>query len=238
LNQTIVYSYDGVGNITSKTIYPYTYGALKAAPLQTIEYSYNDNEWLDLLTAYDGETIEYDKIGNPTSYLGNTLSWQGRQLASISNDNLNASYSYDANGLRVSKNINGVKTYYQYSGDKLLYQEAGNQKLFFWYDAFGDLCKIYFVNGSSAAAYFVTCNSRGDVEALYSASGNLAAKYVYDSWGNTISVTDANGKAITSKNHIGNINPIRYRGYYFDTETGFYYLQSRYYNPTVGMNGN
>ena len=43
-----------------------------------------------------------------------------------------------------------------------------------------------------------------------------------------------NNKAITSKNHIGNINPIRYRGYYFDTETGFYYLQSRYYNPTVG----
>ncbi|MDE5974165.1 MAG: RHS repeat-associated core domain-containing protein, partial [Eubacterium sp.] len=81
---------------------------------------------------------------------------------------------------------------------------------------------------------FVTCNSRGDVEALYSASGNLVAKYVYDSWGNTISVTDANGKAITSKSHIGNVNPIRYRGYYFDSETGFYYLQSRYYNPTIG----
>ena len=72
------------------------------------------------------------------------------------------------------------------------------------------------------------------MEALYNASGNLVAKYVYDSWGNTISVTDANGKAITSKNHIGNINPIRYKGYYFDSETGFYYLQSRYYNPTVG----
>ena len=47
-------------------------------------------------------------------------------------------------------------------------------------------------------------------------------------------VTDANGKEITSPNHIGNINPIRYRGYYCDTETGLYYLQSRYYNPTVG----
>ena len=32
---------------------------------------------------------------------------------------------------------------------------------------------------------------------------------------------------------IGQLNPIRYRGYYYDTETGFYYLQSRYYDPTV-----
>lgn len=62
----------------------------------------------------------------------------------------------------------------------------------------------------------------------------MVAKYFYDSWGNTISVTDADGKAIISQSHIGNINPIRYRGYYLDTETGYYYLQSRYYNPIVG----
>ena len=80
----------------------------------------------------------------------------------------------------------------------------------------------------------VVCNSRGAVDTLYNVSGDVVAKYTYDSWGNTISVTDANGKAITSPNHIGNINPIRYRGYYYDTETGLYYLQSRYYNPTVG----
>lgn len=234
LNQTIVYTYDGVGNLTNKAIYPYTDGELTDALLQNIEYLYNDNEWKDLLTSYNGTNIKYDEIGNPTSYLGNTLDWQGRQLVSLSNDNSKVTYTYDSNGLRVSKTVNGVKTYYQYSGDKLLYQETGNQKLYFWYDAFGNLCEIYFVNGSSASAYLVTCNSRGDVEALYNTSGNLVAKYLYDSWGNTISITDADGKAIISQSHIGNINPIRYRGYYLDTETGYYYLQSRYYNPIVG----
>lgn len=158
LNQTIVYTYDGVGNLTNKAIYPYTDGELTEALLQNIEYLHNDNEWKDLLTSYNGTNIKYDEIGNPTSYLGNTLDWQGRQLVSLSNDNSKVTYTYDSNGLRVSKTVNGVKTYYQYSGDKLLYQETGNQKLYFWYDAFGNLCEIYFVNGSSASAYLVTCN--------------------------------------------------------------------------------
>lgn len=49
-----------------------------------------------------------------------------------------------------------------------------------------------------------------------------------------ISVTDANGAAITDSTHIANVNPLRYRGYYYDSETGLYYLQSRYYDPVVG----
>ncbi len=75
---------------------------------------------------------------------------------------------------------------------------------------------------------------RGDVEDLYWGSGNFACHYTYDTWGNVISVTDINGKEITNANHIGLMNPIRYRGYYFDSEIGMYYLQSRYYNPQVG----
>ena len=58
-------------------------------------------------------------------------------------------------------------------------------------------------------------------------------KYVYDAWGNHL-VLDANGQPITDANHIGNLNPFRYRGYYYDRETGLYYLKSRYYDPVVG----
>ena len=58
-------------------------------------------------------------------------------------------------------------------------------------------------------------------------------KYEYDAWGNVQSITDQNGNAITSETYIGNLNPFRYRGYYYDTESGFYYLMSRYYDPVT-----
>ena len=66
-------------------------------------------------------------------------------------------------------------------------------------------------------------------------AGNFIARYRYDAWGVPIAITDGNGNDVSSNSsHIANINPIRYRGYYYDTETGFYYLQSRYYDPVVG----
>lgn len=82
--------------------------------------------------------------------------------------------------------------------------------------------------------YYVATNSRGDVEYLYRGNGTVKAHYTYDTWGNVLSVTDENGIEITDANNIGLLNPIRYRGYYYDAETGYYYLQSRYYNPEMG----
>ena len=72
-----------------------------------------------------------------------------------------------------------------------------------------------------------------DIVGIYTDAGDLTAKYAYDSWGNVTSITDGNGNAITDQNHIGNLNPFRYRGYYMDTETGMYYLMSRYYDPVT-----
>ena len=63
--------------------------------------------------------------------------------------------------------------------------------------------------------------------------GNIVVKYIYDCWGNH-AVIDANGQDIVNMQHIGNLNPIRYRSYYYDTETGLYYLQTRYYDPELG----
>ena len=58
-------------------------------------------------------------------------------------------------------------------------------------------------------------------------------KYRYDAWGNH-AVRDANGADIADASHIGNRNPFRYRGYYYDTETELYYLKTRYYDPETG----
>ena len=77
-------------------------------------------------------------------------------------------------------------------------------------------------------------NLQGDVIALLDENYDVVVKYTYDTWGKVLSVTDANGTLITDTSHIGHRNPIRYRGYYYDIETGLYYLQSRYYDPEVG----
>lgn len=68
---------------------------------------------------------------------------------------------------------------------------------------------------------------------MYSATGTLIAKYTYDVWGNVLSVTNATGTEITASTHIANLQPFRYRSYYLDQESNFYYLQSRYYDPVT-----
>ena len=187
-----------------------------------------------MLTSYNGQNITYDAIGNPTSYLGYTLKWNGRQLSSLSGNGTTASYKYDADGLRSYKKVNGVETTYQYVGDKLMYEKRGATEFYYYYNSFGNLAGIKYVQNGTEYMVYAICNMRGDVEDLYWGSGNLACHYTYDTWGNVISVTDINGKEITNANHIGLMNPIRYRGYYYDSEIGMYYLQSRYYNPQVG----
>ncbi len=89
-------------------------------------------------------------------------------------------------------------------------------------------------NGDKFTLYAV-CNSRGDVEELRKEDGTIYARYVYDSWGNVLHIYSGTGTTeITSTANLALQNPFRYRGYYFDTESGLYYLQSRYYDPVTG----
>ena len=148
--------------------------------------------------------------------------------------------TYDADGLRSSKTVGTRKTEYQYVGDKLFYEKRGdNQTFYYFYDSYGNLSMIRYTlvgsdNSVSTATYLTQTNSQGDVVALYKKSGELYARYEYDAWGNTLSVTDANGNEITAWYNIANANPIRYRGYYYDADLGLYYLQSRYYDSEIG----
>jgi len=103
------------------------------------------------------------------------------------------------------------------------------------YDAAGNPARIaYTTSSGTAAAYYLICNSRGDVEEIWTAAGALSARYYYDAWGNVTSIKNAAGAEITSATNIALINPFRFRGYYFDSETGLYYLESRYYDPATG----
>ena len=203
---------------------------------RTIQYGYAQTGWKDLMTSYNGQSITYDEIGNPLTYRdGMTMTWTGRQLTSLTQNGKTASYRYDADGLRLEKTAGGVTTQYQYVNGQLLGEKRSNGVILrYTYDALGVLSGIQYKNAAGVTTnYIVRCTLSGDVDQIYDTKGNLLARYIYDTWGDTLSVTDASGKAITDPLHIANINPIRYRGYYYDAETGLYYLQSRYYDTTT-----
>ena len=131
--------------------------------------------------------------------------------------------------MRQSKTANGVTTSYFTEDNRIHREERSDGKtLLYAYDASG-LASITY-NGT---LYFVQKNFLGDIVALVNQNGNVVAKYVYDAWGNG-KVCSASGTENTSSSFIGNINPFRYRGYYYDVATGLYYLQTRYYDPQAG----
>ena len=81
--------------------------------------------------------------------------------------------------------------------------------------------------------YYFEKNLQGDIIAIYTESGTKIGSYTYDAWGNC-TVSTESGATTSQKRIVRTLNPFRYRGYYYDTETGLYYLQSRYYNPQWG----
>lgn len=234
LNKTIVYTYDSNGNILNKKEYSYTtQDTLPTTPNKTIEYTYENTNWKDQLTKYDGKQITYDAIGNPLTYDGNNYTWQnGRQLAEICNSSKNQTitYKYNENGIRTQKTINGITTNYFLDGTKVIYENIGPVTITYTYDEHGDILGLNYYGYE----YYYIKNAQNDIIGILDSNLNLAVSYEYDSWGKIISIKDYYGNEITDDNNIGIINPYRYRSYRYDTETGLYYLQNRYYNPEWG----
>ncbi|EDO59337.1 RHS repeat-associated core domain protein [[Clostridium] leptum DSM 753] len=133
------------------------------------------------------------------------------------------SYTYDPDGLRTSKTVNGTTTKYHVMNGTLLGQTKGSDTIVFLYDEKGNKYGFEY-NGTK---YYYIFNVQGDVIGILNQAGQKIVSYTYDAWGKVLSVDGSEAST------IGQLNPIRYRGYYYDTETGFYYLQSRYYDPTV-----
>ena len=133
-------------------------------------------------------------------------------------------YSYDADGNRISKTVNGITTEYILIDGTLTGQITGQDKLVFLYDESGTKYGFTY-NG---ATYYYNLNLQGDVIGIFDSTGTEVVQYAFDEWGKLLSVT---GQLAST---VGQINPIRYRGYYYDAETGFYYVSSRYYDPEIG----
>ena len=219
------YTYDNGGNILSRTEYACSGSCTVSGSGTTTSYTYGDAEWGDLLTAYNGEAISYDGIGNPLSYRGWTMSWQGgRQLASMTKSSDTLSFAYNESGLRTSKTVNGITHSYVWQGSKLAADITDAYALYFHYDSSGEVIGFTRTANGTDTEYFYVKNLQGDILKVITATGTEAATYTYDAW----------GKLLTSTGDLAEVNPLRYRGYFYDTETSLYYLKSRYYDPEVG----
>ena len=242
----MTYVYDANGNIVSKTPYTnVTSSDLSTATQGTaIIYGYGDGNWSDKLTSYDGQTITYDASGNPTSYRGETVTWNGRLMTSYTKDDRRYEYSYNSDGMRTVKKVYEnnelVYTYtYIWDGDVLL---AGRMEVTdadepisirYLYDDSGELYGMDY-NGNGYFAFIK--NLQGDIVSIVplDSESNVEVNMEYDAWGKPIikqASSAAEGFLIAVMMLVTNVG---YRGYFYDFETGLYYLRSRYYDPEIG----
>ena len=223
---TWTYSYDLGGNILQKQRFAYKD---TTSPLETVTYTYGDENWRDKLTAVNGNAIAYDAIGNPLNDGTWTYTWQnGRQLQKMQKAGVTAEFVYNADGLRVQKTVNGVATKYTLHGKNIVHMTSGTDELHFFYDAQNRPAVVVY-NGT---AYAYVKSLQGDILAILDENGNTVVSYGYDAWGAPLWCTGELAET------LGKVQPFRYRGYVFDEETGLYYLRSRYYNPRWGRFAN
>ncbi len=236
---TYLYTYDYNGNLLSRTTYLLTEAGATPTYLQSTDtYTYGDTTWGDLLTAYNGTSITYDGVGNPLTIGSASLTWQGRQLMQYVNGSNTYAYTYNADGIRTSKTINGVTHEYVLNGTQIVMETVSDSTgelytLVYLYDEAGAPIGMKYRTPTYSPnvfdCFFFEKNLQGDIVAVYDSNGTEIASYVYTAWGECTMTYYT-----STSNSPGLKNPFKYRGYYHDTETNWYYLQSRYYNPTWG----
>ena len=175
-----------------------------------------------------GEVITRYQQASPFGYNGSLVtilnSRRGAPLREHSRTLASYEYTDDANGMRTSRS-NGSTTYtYVYNGSQLTQMTKGSDTLYFTYGALGPTTVTW--NGTT---YYYALNAQGDVIGIFDDGGNGVVLYNWDNaWGYH---PQPEGPMADT---LGTLNPLRYRSYVYDEETGLYYLQSRYYNPEIG----
>ena len=179
------------------------------------------------------------------------MEWEnGRELSRITRGSKIWDFTYDMAGVRSGKTVTTIDTStgeitgtteYKYTtlSGKLVRVEYNTTILDIVYDESGQPFSIRYKSSPTAtgALYYYVLNAQGDVVGLLNSSGELVVEYKYDPWGKlleTIIGVDETDSKYAAYNNMGLRNPLRYRGYIYDRDTGLYYLQSRYYDPEVG----
>lgn len=151
-------------------------------------------------------------------------------MGGISNGTKTLAFSYNDDGLRTEKTVTEGSTTttheYIYTGGKLEADVIDGDALYFHRDQNGEVIGFTHSANGTDTEYYYRKNLQGDILGIVNSGGTEVATYSYDAWGNILSVSGSN----TS---LANRNPLRYRGYMYDNESGLYYLKNRYYDPRL-----
>jgi len=243
----INYQYDSYNRLVKETNtlldldYTFEYQKGKIAKVKNHlenekEYQYNEKGFLKTLTLKDQKIqYVYDKFGNVNrmDFIDEhvhevfLLSWERGNLLSQYG---NYKYFNNYQGVRFKKEVNGLTKQYYLDSHKILGEDwSDGTKIRYYYDATGIAAMKY-----NNVLYKFMVDSRGNVRKIFH-DYKLVCSYDYNSFGECkISLYDENGKQVNDTNHIGNINPFRWKSFYLDVETNLYYVQGRYYNPKSG----
>ena len=253
------YKTDSLGNVTNVSdsvfgSHAYTYNSRGFLIKEdNTSYTYDDNgnmitsgnstykyDNLNRLISINGDSIFYSftNPGNPRLFKDTEYKFEGRRLVGISeelgvDEQQTVDYTYNSNGLIIKKVLGywyaddrdseEYTTKYYYDGEKLITEIGPRNRLDFLYDENGIL---YGLIKDSSRKYFYIRDFMSNILGLVDDSGNIVVKYKYDAYGNRISITDTSGC------DLGNINPFRYKGYYYDDDAQMYYCKSRFYVPS------
>ncbi len=242
-----LYEYNDYGNIEKTYSAPIDAEGKFMSRSKIKYYQYENKQWPDQVTRYSDNpyvtthNITYDNSGNPLNYYNDMIfTWErGQDLKSISDKNgelLN--FKYNDNNFRTYKETKDYISTYELDESKIIRETLQYKNsdrcydIWYFYDAIGEVAGYqfsYWVNNNEVQeVVYYEKDKLGNVIGLMNESGVEFATYSYDSWGAINSTSCEEGYETAYK-----LNNFTYRGYYRDSETGFYYLNNRYYDPEI-----
>lgn len=210
-NHKISYLYDKHGNILVKNDSRYGKN----------NYEYDED---DKMISWNDLNVSYDLNGNIKTLKDSVFKWEGKQLIKYTNNSNTINYSYNVGGIRTSKTVNGETINYHLVNNNVIFEYDDSHYIYYIYDENNEIIGFYY-NGKT---YYYIKNHLNDIIGILDENDKQIVSYVYDAYGNLLSMEDH------SQEKIGTLNPYRYKSYRYDEETNLYYLNSRYYSPSLG----
>ncbi len=211
--EEINYSYDKEGNLIKENNKEYIYNSGRL--VRVVEGNTLIQEIM-----YDGTKDKYKPINLIVNGSREDLRYEGRRLIGIGKD---ISYEYDGEGRRISKTVKGNKEEYKYEGERLVKIIKEGREIEVLYDIKGEIVGLKNEEGY----YYYRKDALGNIERIIDSTGKTIVKYEYSVWGELIEEKKIENKKIVED------NPYKYKSYYYDKESGLYYLKSRYYSASL-----